>query len=240
MIGVKDEQHVERALEHRIGLVLKLGHLEEHREEVAGVAQVVVGVHVGQATRMPVRPRRDGRHFADQPAGLEAARLELKNTLRVRIESGHRSDGSHQHAHRMRVVAKAVHEALDVLVHHRVNLDVVLPDAEVLEVGQLAFYDQIRGLEIVALLGEFLDGIAAVAEDSPFAVDEGHFAAARRGVDECGVVGHQAEVVGAAANLAKLRCAYDAALLDGDLVGLAGAVISNGERVLRHVWSSPR
>ena len=30
VIGVQDEQHVERARQHRVGVVLHLGHLEQH------------------------------------------------------------------------------------------------------------------------------------------------------------------------------------------------------------------
>ena len=35
VVGVEDEQHVERVLEPRVGLVLELGDLVDHREEVA-------------------------------------------------------------------------------------------------------------------------------------------------------------------------------------------------------------
>jgi predicted ATP-dependent protease len=42
VVGVQDEEHVERALEHRVRLVAQLGHLEQHVQEVAGEAQLVV------------------------------------------------------------------------------------------------------------------------------------------------------------------------------------------------------
>ncbi len=45
------------------------------------------------------------------------------------------------------------------------------------------------------MLGELLDRVAAVAEDSLVAVDIGDGGAGRRGVEERRVVGHQAEIV---------------------------------------------
>src|ERR671912_2265620 len=48
VVGVQYEQHVERLLEARVGFVLGFGHLEEHRQEVARVGEVVVRIDVGQ------------------------------------------------------------------------------------------------------------------------------------------------------------------------------------------------
>src|SRR3954447_11814225 len=44
VVRVQDPQHVERTLETGVGLVLDLRHPVHHREEVAGVGQVVVGI----------------------------------------------------------------------------------------------------------------------------------------------------------------------------------------------------
>ena len=205
VIGVQDEEHVERAFEHRVGLVVELGHLEQHREEIAGVAEFVVGIDVGQAAGMAIGEGRKRRHFADQAAGLEPARFEVVNIVGVGIKRRERADGADQHPHRMRVVAEALHELLDVLMHHRVDLDVVLPALVVLAVGQLTFDDQIRGLEVVALLRQLLDRIAAIAQDPLVAVDKRDPAAARRRVHERRIVGHQAEIVGAGFDFAQIE-----------------------------------
>ena len=233
VIGVQDEEQIERLLEHRVGLVLQLGHLEEHREEVAGVGQVVVGVDVGQPAAVAVGERGDGRHLADQASRLDAARLEVHDVLRVGIERGQRADRSDQHAHRVRVVAEALHEALQVLVHHRVHRDVVLPHGEVARRRQLALDDQIRGLEIRALLRELLDGVAAVAQDAAVAVDVGDLAPAGRGVHERRVVAHQTGVVGPQLDAGELRGA-DGAVLDRERVLLAGPVVLHRQRGLCH------
>ena len=76
------------------------------------------------------------------------------------------------------------------------------------------------------------DRVAAVFEDALLAVDVGDRAAARGGVREGGVVGHQAEVVGVGLDLAEVHRA-DGAVADRQLVGLAGAVVGDGEGV-RH------
>ena len=87
----------------------------------------------------------------------------------------------------------------------------------------------------VALLGELLDRVAAVAENALVAVDERDRALARRGVHEGGIVRHQPEFVGRRLDLAKVhragrRVAFDAALQDLNGVGLVGAGILDVER----------
>ena len=67
VVGVQDPEHVEGALEPRVGLVLDLRHLEHHREEVAGVGQVVVRIDVRQPQVVPVGERGQRRHLRDQP-----------------------------------------------------------------------------------------------------------------------------------------------------------------------------
>ena len=44
VIGVKYVKHCQRSFEHRVRLILQLGRLEHHVEEVAFVTQVVVGI----------------------------------------------------------------------------------------------------------------------------------------------------------------------------------------------------
>jgi hypothetical protein len=73
VVGVQDEQHVERARQHRVRLKLQLGHLEQHVQEVAGEAQIVVGIDVGPADAVTVRPCGDARHLGDQPVRLTQA-----------------------------------------------------------------------------------------------------------------------------------------------------------------------
>jgi hypothetical protein len=70
VVGVQDEQHVERLDQPLVGLELLLAHLEQHREEVRGVAELVVGVDERLALRVPERPGAERRHLGDHPDDL--------------------------------------------------------------------------------------------------------------------------------------------------------------------------
>ena len=173
VVGVQDEEHVERLDQARVGLELLLAHLEEHGEEVRGVAQVVVGVDERLALRVAERPGAQGRHLGDHPHDLHVPVVRVADVAGVGVERRQRADGGHQHAHRVRVVAESVHESLDVLVHERVVGDLVHPGVVLLLGGQLALDQEIGHLEEVGLLRELLDRVAAVLEDALVAVDVG-------------------------------------------------------------------
>src|SRR4029450_11169135 len=92
---------------------------------------------------------------------------------------------------------------------------------------------QVGDLEIVGALRQLLDGIAAVAENTAVAVDLGDAADRRRGVGEGWVIGEEAEVVGIRPDLAEIHGA-DGAIGDRHLVGLARAIVSDGQGVGWH------
>ena len=79
------------------------------------------------------------------------------------------------------------------------------------------------------MLAQLLDRVAAVLEDAGVAVDVGDRAATRRGVHVRGVVGHQPEVLVVGLDLAQVDRAHRA-VLDRQLVALAGAVVGDRER----------
>ena len=120
------------------GRYFSFGGAEQHIQEIAAVAQVVVRIGERHAEAVPVRERRERRHLADQAVGLLAARIGIENVLRVGIKRGKRRDGGDQHAHRMRVVVKPVEKFLDALVNERVVRDVVGPIRELRLRGELA------------------------------------------------------------------------------------------------------
>jgi len=92
------------------------------------------------------------------------------------------------------VLWKGAVEALHVLVEHGVTLDRIFEVGEFLGRGQLALDQQIRDFQEVALVGEFFDGNAAVAENSLVAVDEGDRALGRPGIGVAGIESYQAGV----------------------------------------------
>ena len=230
MVGVQDEQDVERPLQPRIRLVLELGHLEQHSEEVAGIAQVVVGIDVRLPHRVAVGERRQRRHLRDQPDDLEVADLRVVDLVGVGIEGRERAGRGQEHPHRVGVVAEALHEALDVLVHERVDRDLVRPLVQLRLGGQLTVDEQVGDLEIGRLLRELLDRIAAVLQDAGLAVQERDGRATRGGVHERGVVGHDPEVVLVDLDVPQGGGTYGA-VLDRDLISLARPVVRDREGV---------
>ena len=86
VVGVQDEQHLERPLQHRIRLVLQLGHLEQHVQEVAGEAERAVGQHQRPAGGVAQRVGGDGRRLGDEPDAVQAPRRLVADVLGVRIE----------------------------------------------------------------------------------------------------------------------------------------------------------
>ena len=196
VIGVQDEEHVERTLQRRVDVVLQLRHPEQHVQEVAREAQIVVRIDVGAADAVPERIRGNRRHFRNQAVNLLLARLLVEDRLGVRIERGKRRNRADQHAHRVRVVLETLHQLLDVLVHHRVEGDLLDPLLQLRVGRQLAEQDRVGGLEVVRMLGQLLDRIAAVFEDALVAVDVRDAAATRSGVHERGIVGGQSGIIG--------------------------------------------
>jgi hypothetical protein len=144
---------------------------------------------------VPVGEGRKRGHLGDQPHDLLILVRPVVDRLRFGVEGGQRSQGADQDAHRVGVVVEAVDELLDVLVHVGVVGDLVGPGARLFFVRQVAVQQQPGHVEEGRALGQFLDRVAAVAQDALVAVDEGDGAAAARGVLEGRVIGEQSEVV---------------------------------------------
>src|SRR5882762_8072148 len=88
---------------------------------------------------------------------------------------------------------------------------------------------QVRGFQISAFFGEIFDRIAAIAQDAGVAINVRDLADAGGGVVEGRVVTHHAEVFGIHLDLPEVGGA-DSVVRDGDLVGLARAIVDDGER----------
>ena len=226
MVGVQDPEHLERLLQTGIGLVLDLRHLEHHREEVARVGEVVVGIDVGQPEVVAVGEGGERRHLRDQPNGRHVPLHLVVDVLGVGVEGRQRAGGGEQHPHRVGVVAEALDELLDVLVDVGVVGDLEDPLVELLAGGQLAVDQEIGDLEVGGVLAELLDRVAAVLEHARLAVDVCDRASTRRRVREGGVVGHQPEVVVRHLDLAEVHRLHGP-VADRDLVVLARAVVGD-------------
>ena len=182
VVGVEDEQDGERPGEDGIRFVVGIRDIPHHPQEVAGVAEVVHRVLVRQTDPILVGERRHRGHLRDEALALDPAVVLVVDVFGLGVKGAERRNGGHQRAHRMRVVPETLHELGDVLVHVGVHRDFVHPEVGLLLVGKLAVEKQIADLEEARLLGELLDGVAAVAQDALGAVDVGDLAfAVRRG-----------------------------------------------------------
>ena len=61
--------------------------------------------------------------------------------------------------------------------------------------GQFAVQQQVGDFQETALFGQLLDGVAAIAQDPPVAIQIGDGALAGGRIQKCGVVAQQAEIV---------------------------------------------
>jgi hypothetical protein len=164
VVGVQDEDAVQRAHQHVVHFVFLGRHAEHHAHEVRRVAEAVLRVHERLAHVVLVGHRHDGRQLRDQAESRDLAVLRVIDVERVVIEGRERAHHAHHHRHRVRVAAEALVEARELLVHHRVPRDG--PHELVLLVlrRQLAVQQQVADLEEVAVGRELLDGVAAIEQ----------------------------------------------------------------------------
>ena len=176
-------------LKHRVDLVFLARHREHHVEEVRGVIELVPRIDEGLADGIFIGHRGDGRHLRDHAERGNVALDWIGDVDGVVIEGGKRADGANHDGHRMRVAPETGKEPVHLLVRHRVVGDAVLEVEILLLAGQVAVQQDMAGFEEIAVLGELLDGIAAIEQNALVAVDKGDVGFARRRRGEAGVVG---------------------------------------------------
>ena len=229
MVGVQDEQHVERPHELRVHLVRLRRESERHPQEVLDERHRVVRVEERLPDRLLERIRRDRGQLGQQADGGQLDLLVVERIQRVLVVRAQRVDRTGQHGHRMCVAREAVEEPLQVLVQQRVPLDLGGELLELIRCRQLTVDQQVADLDEVRLLGELLDREAAIAQNPGVAVDVGDGALGRRGVDETLVIGR-------VAGLGQQRTQGDAVGTFGGVddvqIKLATGVIESGVLVL--------
>ncbi len=125
-------------------------------------------------------------------------------------------------------MVEAVDEFLDRFVYEGVVGDFVFPHRQLRGCRQLPGEQEVGDFKKAAPFRQFGDRESAVAQDAGIPVDEGDGAATTCCVGESRVVGHQTEV--AFVNLYRPQGAGpDRAVGNRDLIGLTGAVISDGQ-----------
>jgi hypothetical protein len=84
----------------------------------------------------------------------------------------------------MRVAAEALEETGHLLVHHRVACHATRRNLPSAPWSAARLKQQVAGFEEVAMLGELLDRIAAIAQDASIAIDIGDLGLAAGGRHE--------------------------------------------------------
>ena len=107
----------------------------------------------------------------------------------VGIEGRQGAHGAGHDRHRVSVAAEAFEEPIELRVQHRVVGDVVLELGELVGRGQFAVQQQMADLKEGRLLGQLVDRIAAVQQNTGVAVDIGDLALARRRRGEARIEG---------------------------------------------------
>ena len=186
-----DQEHVEGVGEVGIDVVFLAWHREHHVEEVFAVVEVVAGIHQRLAARLLVAVGGDGRQLGEQPVHAYLHLPRVADVERVLVERGECPDHAARDRHRMGVAGKAPIEAPHVLVDHRVVRERLPEGVELRRARKFAFDQQVGDLDEVTSLGQHLDRVATVAEDSLLAIEERDRARRRSGVDEALVEGDQ-------------------------------------------------
>ena len=229
VVGVQDEDAVERPGQHRIDLIVLARHREAHAQEVGRIIEVVLGINEGLADRIFIGHGGERRDLGDHARRGDHPLRRVGDIGRVVIERRQRADGGDHHRHGVRVAAKRLEEPRHLLVNHGVAGDAVV-EIRLLRAGrQFAIEQKVAGLQKIAVLGDLLNGIAAIEQNPFVAVDKSDFRLAARGRGETGVVGEHARFAVKRANVQDIR--PHRALFDGEIDRLVGD--RNGTLVLR-------
>jgi hypothetical protein len=184
VVGVQDEEALERLREHWVDLI-RLGEVAEvELEEVVDEVQRVVRVQEGLADALLVRVGGDDRDLREEADGRLLDHLGVVDVERVLVVGRERVDRAGEHRHGVSVRRQCREEALEILVQEGVVADAI---REVLVLGlggELTVEEQVGDFEEARLGGELLDRIAAVTQDAVGTIDVRDGGLGRRRVDE--------------------------------------------------------
>ena len=115
--------------------------------------------------------------------------LGILDVRAVVIEGRHRTGHPAQHRHRMGIAAETPVKGGELLVDHGVIGDRPVEVFLLRSHRQLAIEEEVADLQVIAMLDEILDGIAAMQQDASVAIDEGNPGLAAAGSRETGIEG---------------------------------------------------
>ena len=192
MVGVQDENTVERTRHHRIGHVVLARQAEHHLQKIGAVIEPVVRVALRPTDGVGIARGRDHRHLRHQTNGRAHAVVRVTDVHDVVIERRQRPDDTDHDRHRVGVTAEATIKTHHLLVQHVVMVDGLLERRQLLGARQLTVHQQVGDLDEARALRKLAYRIAAVEQHALVAVHEGDGALARGGGTEAGIERQQA------------------------------------------------
>ena len=147
MVGVQNQQHVDRTRKRRVHLVGLGRRREHHLEDVRCIVQIVPRIVERLSDAVLVRTGSDGRKLRQQTVRRHFDLLIVLRVERVLIERGQRTDDRRGDRHRMGVQRERLIHVTNVFVQQRVVGDLVFEFRELRLRGQVTVQDQVRGFQ---------------------------------------------------------------------------------------------
>ena len=174
VVGMHNEERVERLFHDRIRVVRTSLTAEHHVQEVAAVAAFRFRVHERFADARLVGKSGDGADLGNKARGreFEGAR-DVFVVVKTRSEETHGVHDGTEDAHRVRARRHFTEEMQQVLVQKRVFGEKRAEMSELFRSRELTVNQEPRRFGERRLFGEIFDGVASVTENALFAIHVG-------------------------------------------------------------------
>ena len=148
--------------------------------------------------------------------------LGIGDVSAVMIESRKSTYQASHYGHGVSITSETTQEKLHLLIHHGVVVHQFVKVCALLRIRQVAFQEQVASVQIVAVVGQLLNGIAAVEQLTFVAINEGNVRLARGRRQEAWVISEHASLAIQFSNIDHIRT--NAAAVDGHFN--AGAAVA--------------
>ena len=171
MVRVEHEDAIQRPFNHGIHHILFTWCGEHHVHEVAGIAQVVLWIHVGLPRTVFVGHGHQRRHFGNQTDRRNLAVLRVVDVSTVMVEGRQCPHQAGHDGHGVGIAAETAQEELHLFVDHGVVGHSLGELCLALRVGQVAVEQEVTGLHKVAIGCQLLNRVAPVQQFALVAID---------------------------------------------------------------------
>jgi hypothetical protein len=113
----------------------------------------------------------------------------------VLIERGHRGDHGRDHRHRVRIMMKALEEAQELLVEHRMACDRGFEGVQLALARQIAVDQEVCNFQETRFRRQLLNRVPAIQEHAGVTVDIGNLAFGAGRGHEARIVGEHSEIL---------------------------------------------